>query len=113
MRGGNGPGIRQARRERAVEHAFDRYLPNALDAARATRITTLAVDTLTSQPTWVIDHVRYLHDNHQLAGADTSELATQIIQAAAHHDLHGALPDTWPAPASVTLAPAVPAIEVG
>ena len=85
--------LRQARRDQAVEHAFDRYLPNALDEARATRITTLAVDTLTSQPTWVIDQVRYLHDNHQLAGTDTIELATQIIQAAAHRDLHGSLPD--------------------
>ena len=45
--------LRAARRERVVEHAFDRYRPNEFDAARATRITTLAHDALTTQPAWV------------------------------------------------------------
>jgi conjugative relaxase-like TrwC/TraI family protein len=105
--------LRQARRDQTIEHAFDRYLPNALDAARATRITTLAVDTLTLQPTWLIDHVRYLHDNNLLAGTDTIQLATQIIHAAAHYDLHGALPDTRLAPVSPAVDPAVVGVERG
>ncbi len=105
--------LRQARRDQTVERSFDKYLPNALDEARATRITTVALDTLTSQPTWVIDHVRYLHDNDQLVGTNAIELATQIIDAAAHYDLHGALPDTRLAPVSPAVDPAVVGVELG
>lgn len=105
--------LRQARRDQTVEHAFDKYLPNALDEARATRIATIAADTLTSQPTWVIDHVRYLHDNHLLAGTDTTELTTRIIQAAAHRDLHGQLPAAWPALGSSAPEPAALGIDIG
>ena len=67
---------------------------------------------LTTQPAWIIDHIRYLHDNHQLTSTDPVELATRIITTAAHHDLHGQLPAAWPAPPlSVELAP--PGIEIG
>ncbi len=105
--------LRQARRERAVDHAYNRYLPDPLDDARATRIATLAADTLTTQPTWVIDHVRSLHDNHQLTIIGASELATQLIQTAAHRDLHGQAPTAWPAPTSPTMAPAAVGVELG
>jgi hypothetical protein len=105
--------LRQARRDQTIEHAFDRYLPNALESALATRITTLAVDTLTAQPTWLIDHVRYLHDNNQLVGTNAIELATQIIHAAAHYDLHGALPEMRLAPVSPAVDPALVGVELG
>jgi hypothetical protein len=66
-----------------------------------------------SQPTWLIDRIRHLHDNHQLTGCDVAELATQIIQAAAHCDLHGQLPATWPAPSPPAVDLAMPALELG
>ena len=108
-----GTELRVARRDRTIEEAFNRYLPNAVDEARTARIATLAADTLTTQPTWVIAHVRQLHDNHQLATADIGELATRIITTAAHLDLHGQLPTAWPAPAPRALDVAHPRVEVG
>jgi AAA domain/TrwC relaxase/UvrD-like helicase C-terminal domain len=105
--------LRRARRQQAGEQALDRYISNPLDDARATRIATLAADTLASQPAWVIDHVRYLHDNHQLTTTDTTKLATRIITTAAHNDLHGYLPAAWPAPPAPTVEGEQPGIEVG
>ena len=108
-----GTELRRAHREHAVEEVFNRYLPNQIDDARATRIATLAHDTLITQPAWVTDHIRQLHDNHQLSGIDPVELATRIIQVAAHRDLHGHLPTTWPALAPPPVDFAQPTIEVG
>jgi hypothetical protein len=105
--------LRAARREQAVERVFDRYLPNPTDDARATRITTLAHDSLTAQPAWVVEHIRYLHYNDLLTTCDTPTLATRIIQVAAHHDLHGQLPATWPAPLPPTVEFPHPSIDVG
>jgi conjugative relaxase-like TrwC/TraI family protein len=87
--------LRTARREQSLQQAFDRYLPTATDEARATRITTLAHDTLTAAPAWVVEHIRYLHDNDQLTTCDIPTLATRITKAAAYHDLHGQLPAPW------------------
>ena len=105
--------LRHARRERAVEQTFNRYLHNPIDDVRATRIATLAADALTAQPSWVIAHVRYLYDNNQLTSTEPTELATRIITIAAHYDLHGRLPTTWPAPAVPVLELAGPGIEFG
>ncbi|MCU1394909.1 MAG: conjugative relaxase [Ilumatobacteraceae bacterium] len=105
--------LRQARSTRASEQAFNRYIPNPIDDARTTRITTLAADALTNQPVWVIDHVRYLHDHHGLAGTEPAGLAKRVITAAAHLDLHGDLPTSWPAPTSLAIEHAQPGIEVG
>lgn len=88
-------------------------MPNPIDDARTTRIATLAVDTLTNQPTWVIDHIRYLYDNHQLTDTSVAELATRIITTAAHQDLHGELPTTCPAPPAPTVEFATTGIEIG
>ena len=84
----------------ALQRAFDRYLPTASDEARATRITTLAHDTLTAAPAWVVEHIRYLHDNDQLTTCDIPVLATRMTEAAAYHDLHGQLPAGWIEPAT-------------
>ena len=112
-----GAELRQARRERAVEQVFDRYLPNPIDDARATRITTrittLAHDVLTTPPAWLIDHVLDLRDNHQLTSVDHVELATRIIQVAAHLELHGQLPATWPAPTPPAVELPQSCIELG
>jgi conjugative relaxase-like TrwC/TraI family protein len=105
--------LRIARRTRAVEQAFDRYLPDPTDDARATRIATVAHDALTTQPTWVVEFVRHLHDEHQLSGRDVTELATWISAAAAHLDRHGRLPDGWPALATTTIEAPQPVIEIG
>jgi conjugative relaxase-like TrwC/TraI family protein len=105
--------LRHARSERAVEQAFNRYIPNPIDDARTTRITTLAADALTTQPPWVIEHVRHLHDNSQLTTTDIAELVTRIIQTAAHNDLHGQLPTNWPAPPARAVEAAQSGIEVG
>lgn len=105
--------LRTARRAEAAEQAFNRYASSPLDEARTTRITTLAHHTLTNQPGWVIDHIRHLHDHHQLATADTAQLATRIIAAAAHRDIHGELPPAWPAPPALAVDVVGPGIEVG
>jgi hypothetical protein len=41
-------------------------------------MTTLANDTLTHQPGWVIEHIEHLHDNHQLTACDVPAPATRI-----------------------------------
>jgi hypothetical protein len=105
--------LREARRERAIQHTFDRYLPNETDAARATRITTLAHDTLTTQPTWVIDHIRRLHDNQQLKHCDVVDLATQITHAAASIDLHGHIADIQTEPRPTANVAPQPVPELG
>jgi hypothetical protein len=84
--------LRVARREQLLEQTFDRYLPSARDEARATRITTVAHDTLTTEPAWVVEHIRYLYDNDQLTTCDLPALATRMTEAAAYHDFHGQLP---------------------
>lgn len=108
-----GGDLRHARSERAVEQAFNRYIPNPIDYARATRITTLAADALTTQPVWVIDHVRYLYGNQQLAATEPAELATRIIAAAAHLDIHGDLPTNSPTPPPLVDELGPTGVEVG
>ena len=110
---GLGTELRAARRNRTIDDTFNRYLPNPDDEARTTRIATLAADTLTTQPTWVIDHIRQFHDNHQLTTTSINELATRIITTAVHHDLHGQLPATWPTPTPRALDVAHPGVQVG
>ena len=105
--------LRTARRAQAAEHAFNRYASTPIDEARTTRITTLAHDTLTNQPGWVIDHILHLHNHGQLATADTAQLATRIIAAAAHLDIHGQLPPAWPTPPALAVNVVHPGIEVG
>lgn len=94
-----GAELRQARRTRAVDESFARYTSTPIDDARATRIATLTHDALTSQPAWLIDGIRTIHENHQLSTRDVHELATRIAIAATHQDRHGFVPDRWADPA--------------
>jgi conjugative relaxase-like TrwC/TraI family protein len=96
-----GAELREARRARAIDEAFARYTTTPIDDARATRIATLTHDTLTSQPTWLIDGIRTLHENNQLSTRDVPDLATRSVEAAAQQDRHGHLPEQWMEPASV------------
>lgn len=95
--------LRAARRSRTLNEAFGRYAPSQIDDARATRITTLAHDMLTTQPAWIIDEIRDLHDKGERNTFDVADLVTRITQAAVHEDRHGHLPDQWSA-----LSPAGP-----
>jgi conjugative relaxase-like TrwC/TraI family protein len=105
--------LRAARRAQAAEQAFNRYLSNPIDDARTTRITTLAHDTLTNPPAWVVEHIRHLHDNRLLYSANATDLATRIITTAAHLDNHGRLPTTWPALPAPAPAPANEVVRAG
>lgn len=96
-----GAELRQARRTRAVDASFARYTTTPIDDARATRIATLTHDTLTSQPAWLFDGIRTLHENNQLSARDVPSLATRIVEAAAHQDRHGHLPNRWIDPCPV------------
>ena len=87
--------LRAARRSRTLNEAFDRYGPSPIDDARATRITTLAHDTLTNQPAWLVDEIRDLHEKGQLNTRDVTDLATRITHAVAHQDRYGHLPEQW------------------
>ena len=105
--------LRRARREQTLERAFDQYIPTALDDARTARVSTLAADTLTSPPTWVIEHLHNLNASGLLHHGGASDLATQLIVAAAHCDLHGHLPAAWLRPAPPTVEASIPGIELG
>lgn len=88
--------LRDARHEQRIEQVFARYVPDTTDDARQERAITLAHDTLTDQPAWVIDHLRHLHDTGQLAATRLDDIVTRVVLAAAHLDPHGHLPPTWP-----------------
>jgi hypothetical protein len=105
--------LRIARREQLLQQTFDRYIPTVIDEARATRITTLAHDTLGAQPCWVVGHIRYLHDNDQLTTCDVPTMATRITRAAALLDQTGHLPNLRPAPQAVAVDLPEPALELG
>ena len=80
----------------ASTRVFAQYVPDATDDARQQRAITLAHDTLTDPPEWVIDHLRHLHDTGHLATTRPDDLITRVVLAAAHLDQHGHLPPTWP-----------------
>ena len=105
--------LREARRSRAAERALGHYVDPQDDEARTTRITTLTHDTLTMQPAWVVDYIRYLHDNNQLAVVGMDEIAGQITEAAANQDLHGGLPPDWPTVRTPVVEPVVSGPEPG
>lgn len=74
--------LRETRRAQRVEKSFDRYSGSTWDSARTTRVATLAHDMLTTQPSWVVDEVRRLHDNGQLNTRDIRTLADDIVARA-------------------------------
>ena len=76
-------------------------------------MSTLAVDTLTSPPVWVIEHLHNLSASGLLHCGGASDLATQLIVAAAHRDLHGQLPATWWLPTPPTIEAIIPDVELG
>jgi hypothetical protein len=105
--------LRNARRERTVDDAFGRYETSPIDEARTTRITTLTHDTLATQPTWLVDHIRELHDNDQLNAYDITDLATRTAQAATQLDRYGDLPDDWHLPIPRVVEIPTPPLEIG
>jgi conjugative relaxase-like TrwC/TraI family protein len=108
-----GRDIRAARRSRTLNEAFDRYGPTTIDDARATRITTLAHDTLMTQPAWIIDEIHDLHTKGQLNTRDVTDLAARITHAVAHQDRYGHLPEQWIHPTPVGPEAPVVSLEVG
>ena len=78
------------------------------------RTATVIHDALTTQPDWVISHVRHLHDTGQLTTVDPYTIAARVSDAATHQDQHGQLPASWPdLPAPAARAPEPPAPELG
>ena len=51
-----------ARTRRTIDGVYARYMPDPTDDTRRDRALTLAYDTLSDPPAWVVEHVRYLHD---------------------------------------------------
>ena len=89
--------LREARRDRTAENVYAKYIPDASQTARDDRAITLAHDALADPPTWVVDHVRHLHNTGQLAATRLDDLATRVVIGATHLDRHGQLPPDWPA----------------
>jgi hypothetical protein len=78
--------LREARRARRVESSFERYSDTTWDAARTTRVATLAREVLTTQPTWVVDELRRRHANGQLNAHDIRSLADELVAKAVTAD---------------------------
>jgi hypothetical protein len=99
-----------ARRAQQIDDVFARYGADPHTDARERRALTVAHDVLTEPPSWVIDHVRRLHDNGQLSTTRLAELTTRAVSAAIELDQNGRLPNDWesrPMQAAVRLVPAV------
>jgi hypothetical protein len=104
--------LRDARHEQRIERVFAPYIPDTTDNARQERAITLAHDTLTDPPAWVIDHLRHLHDTGQLATTRLDNIVTRVVLAAAHLDQHSHLPPTWPNLQPPAIERVVPDIEI-
>lgn len=105
--------LRRARREQLAETAFNRYIPTPFDEARTVRLATLANDTLTSPPTWLVEHVTQLHDRGLLHAVEVRNLATQLLAIATHLDQHGRLPEPELLVGFPGVGAAHPGIELG
>jgi hypothetical protein len=105
--------LRAFRRAQAVDRALGHYMADALTPARLARVATVIHDAFTTQPAWVVDHVRHLHDTGRLTPLGLGEIAVRIGEAATHQDLHGQLPASWPELPAPARAPEMPAPEVG
>ncbi len=101
-----------ARRTRRTDQLFARYGIGDHPEARQQRTTTIAHDTLTAPPAWVIDHLTQLHHNDRLPATRLDELATQVVRAATHLDQHGHLPHHWHNPQPTAIARALPAPDI-
>ena len=88
--------LRAARREARVDELFARYGADHTTAARERRALTIAHDTLTAPPTWVVEHLCRLHDAGRLGATRVDDIVTRVVHAAAHLDQHGHLPPGWP-----------------
>ena len=104
--------LHEARRAQQIERVFATYMPNAAEARREDRALTLAHDTLTDPPAWVVDYVEHLHDTGQLATTRLDEIVTRVAIAAAHLDQHGYLPTGWPALQVNGVERVVPEVEI-
>jgi hypothetical protein len=75
--------LRSSRRARLVDKTFDRYTQSPANEAHAARIATIGAEVLTTQPDWVVDHLRSLHERDLLRTCDIPQLAASIVAAAA------------------------------
>lgn len=101
--------LRDARRAQRVESSFERYSGTTWDAARTTRVATVAHDVLTTQPAWVVDEIRRLRDQGQLGTRDIRSLADDLVAKAIAADRGGTEPSA-PEPA---LPEPAPIVEIG
>ncbi len=101
-----------ARRAQQIDDVFARYGADPHTDARERRALTIAHDVLTEPPSWVIDHVRRLHDNGQLSTTRLAELTTRVVTAAIELDQHGRLPNDWESRPMQAPVRVVPAVEV-
>jgi hypothetical protein len=69
-------------------------------------------DALTNPPDWVVEHLHRLHDDGRLAATRVDELAARIVEAAAHLDRHGHLPEHWTAIDPRPATRPVPVVEI-
>ena len=84
---GLAPAARAARELQDGAEITSTTIARHLVEQRGITTTTLVVvdeaaiaDTLTTQPAWVIDHVRYLHGNQQLTATEPAEPAPESSQ---------------------------------
>ena len=82
--------LRDARHERQVNNAFDRYTTPRWDQARATRIATVRHEILTEPPQWILEELQRRDLAGDLARVDARALADGFIATAlaaeGHHD---------------------------
>lgn len=98
--------LRTARQTKRVDRTFDRYRKSPWGQARETRIQTLAADTLTNQPEWLIDELAKLHTAGQLAALSPEALKAHVVAKAS--TLDGGTAAAMPgAPKPVEISPAM------
>ena len=91
--------LREARHERQVNKAFDRYTTARWDEARAARIATVRHDILTEPPQWILDELHRRDIAGELTQAVAGALAHEFIATALGAEGHdGPVPESTAEP---------------
>lgn len=104
--------LRVARHEARIDAVFAQYGADPASAARERRAITLAHDTLTDPPAWVVEKLCQLHDAGQLGATRVDDIVARVLHATAHHDQYECLPVDWWQRSAPVIDRVVPDIDV-
>jgi hypothetical protein len=104
--------LRVARHESRIDAVFAHYGADPISAARERRAITLAHDTLTDPPAWVVEQLCQSHDAGQLGATRVDDIVSRVLHATAHDDQYGCVPVDWWQPSAPVIDRVAPDVDV-